>query len=149
MPFRLCYVREPWAWFTSKEPFTSQWGDDWNDAPYEANAGDPYLWLPQRNEPTYDVFKVAYEAELDTPDYGHFNSPYSVQDINAGAVAWLRSPSYINDKVVIPAGTSYRDFVKLITDAAGVVYVPLEPVFDGAETQALTYRFESAAMAAA
>lgn len=38
---RLCYVSGPFAYFTSKE-LSEQWGDDWNDAPYEHNAGEPY-----------------------------------------------------------------------------------------------------------
>ena len=37
----LCYVDEPWAYFTTQD-LDKQWGDDWNDAPYEHNAGTPY-----------------------------------------------------------------------------------------------------------
>ena len=32
--------KEKWAFFTPM--FERQWGDDWNDAPYEHNAGYPY-----------------------------------------------------------------------------------------------------------
>lgn len=35
--FKLCYVDDGFAYFTTK-PLTEQWGDDWNDAPYEHNA---------------------------------------------------------------------------------------------------------------
>ena len=37
----LCYVKGPWAYFTT-QPLKKQWGDDWDDAPYEHNAGEPY-----------------------------------------------------------------------------------------------------------
>lgn len=39
----LCYVCGPWAYFTTR-PLADQWGDDWDDAPYEHNAGTPYEW---------------------------------------------------------------------------------------------------------
>lgn len=48
---RLCYIDGPWAYFTT-QPVAEQWGDDWDDAPYEHNAGDPYepCW---HNEPKH------------------------------------------------------------------------------------------------
>lgn len=47
----LCYVDGNKAWFTTK-PLAEQWGDDWDDAPYEHNAGQPYgpCW---HNEPRH------------------------------------------------------------------------------------------------
>jgi hypothetical protein len=52
----LCYVSENFAWFTTRS-LEEQWGDDWDDAPYEHNAGEPYgpCWhnIPKhRNDPT-------------------------------------------------------------------------------------------------
>lgn len=49
--FGLCYVKGCFAYFTS-QPVEEQWGDDWNDAPYEHNAGEPYgpCW---HNEPAH------------------------------------------------------------------------------------------------
>ena len=46
----LCYVDEPWAFFTTQE-LSKQWGDDWDHSPYEHNAEEPYgpCW---HNEPT-------------------------------------------------------------------------------------------------
>jgi hypothetical protein len=48
---KLCYVKGNWAYFTSR-PLSEQTGDDWNDAPYEHNAGTPYgpCW---HNNPEY------------------------------------------------------------------------------------------------
>lgn len=48
--FRLCYVDKERdgatiAYFTT-QPLAEAWGDDWDDAPYEHNAGTPYEWRP-------------------------------------------------------------------------------------------------------
>ena len=49
MNYKLCFVdSEEWAgdpitlYFTELDDVTEQWGDDWNDRPYEHNAGEPY-----------------------------------------------------------------------------------------------------------
>lgn len=43
--FRLCYIDDDTAtaYFTT-QPLAEAWGDDWDDAPYEHNAGTPYVW---------------------------------------------------------------------------------------------------------
>jgi len=119
---KLCYVDGAWAFFTTK-PLTGegrQWGDDWNDAPYEHNAGTPY------EDEGYEIVKLAFDAELDQPGEGCYNSPYSVEMINSGAIAWLRTPAWKSgDIVVIPAGTPVRDFVLLVKKAGGKVYFPI------------------------
>ena len=107
---KLCYVDPPWAYFTEK-PLKEAWGDDWDDAPYEHNAGLPYDY----------VLKVAYDADLSTPSDGKINSEYSVDDINRGAVAWLID-RWGRSGVIIPAGTTIIDFVSLIKKAGGTVY---------------------------
>jgi len=125
----LCYVDEPWAYFTTKE-LSKQWGDDWNDAPYEHNAGSPYEWregrlVDEEPESFYEVFRVAYDGNLAPPCYNCCNSPYSVEQINAGATAWLRT-DYGTPIIVIPAGTIFPEFVRLVYEAKGHVYVPIE-----------------------
>lgn len=114
----LCYVCKPWAYFTTNK-LEQQWGDDWDDAPYEHNAGVPYA------DDGCKIIKLAYDAELETPaERAGFNSSYSVEEINSGAVAWLVSPSWCSeDKVVIPAGTGISNFLKLVKQAGGVVYL--------------------------
>jgi hypothetical protein len=83
-------------WFTNV-PLSKQWGDDWNDAPYNYNAGDPYditlrkdkegKW--QRTEHQILCLKVSLEEYPTIPaDYG-CNSPFSVEMINQGACAWM------------------------------------------------------------
>lgn len=39
--FKLCYINGSTAYFTTLS-LDDQWGDDWDDAPYEHNAGTPY-----------------------------------------------------------------------------------------------------------
>ena len=40
---KLCYIDGAWAYFTT-QALADVIGDDWNDAPYECNAGAPYEW---------------------------------------------------------------------------------------------------------
>jgi hypothetical protein len=117
---KLCYVDEPWAYFTTQS-LDEQWGDDWGDAPYEYNAGKPYE--PHGDDESWEIVYVAYSSELVEPKDGHHSSPWTVKQINAGAVAWLRSPSWCNKPVVvIPAGTTLDDFRRIIKSSGGKVY---------------------------
>ena len=45
--YRLCYVSGNVMYFTDN--FKNQWGDDWDDAPYEHNAGEPYEYIDGRS----------------------------------------------------------------------------------------------------
>ena len=72
--YKLCYIDGAWAYFT-KKPITGkdkQWGDDWNDAPYDCNASPPYEDSPG------DIVRLAFRSELQTPADYHYNAPYSV-----------------------------------------------------------------------
>lgn len=123
--FKLCYVDGSWAWFTTKD-VKEQWGDDWNDAPYEHNAGDPYSWAEYMDEPKYELMRVAWEGPFSEPKDGHFNSPYCVQDINDGDFPWLRTDEWSDAHLEIFAGTDFPTFVKLIQKGGGNVYVAME-----------------------
>ena len=124
----LCYVSLPWAYFTTAN-LSQQWGDDWNDAPYEHNAGQPYEWAPYMAEngiQPYSITKVAFDAyNLLTPDYGTININYSVEGINAGVIPWLRhdNPKWCKHRVIIPAGTTLQEFIRLIHETGGQVYI--------------------------
>lgn len=111
--FKLCFIENGVAFFTTKD-VTEQWGDDWNDAPYEYNAGSPYSPIifsfiggekKLREEdwnadgtPKYQLlqlnfmkekFHTSSQYDIYEPCDGHSNSPYSVEDINVGRVPWL------------------------------------------------------------
>lgn len=121
---KLCYVKGGFAYFTTLTDVKDQWGDDWDNAPYEHNAGEPYHSDDQQPE-RYEIVKVAFDGPFDQPCTLHLNSPFSVEQINAGAVAWLRSPSYDKDPVAIPAGATLDEFIRLVMSAGGTVYLPI------------------------
>ena len=107
----LCYVNLPWCYFTEGLLEREYW-DDWNDAPYEHNAAEPI-----------SAIKVAIDADLEEPRDGHINSPWSVLDINAGKIAWLRSPRGEPKNVAIYAGTPLDEFIRIVNTFGGDVYV--------------------------
>ena len=92
--YRLCYVSGNIMYFTDN--FENQTGDDWDDAPYEHNAGEPYEWVDEwsaeSNKYRGHIRMIAFMTDrwLDYPCDGYGNSPFSVDDINAGAIAWIR-----------------------------------------------------------
>jgi len=120
----LCYVdgEEKFAYFTTQD-LDDQWGDDWNDIPYEHNAGLPYL--PNKNDidkgKKWEIVKVAFDGDLETPsEYYGLNSPFSVEHIN-GNIAWL-SKRYGEPKVNIHAGVTIDEFRILVKLAGGKIY---------------------------
>jgi hypothetical protein len=96
------------------------------DAPYEHNAGTPYAYSEQserdRGLGPWTITRVAFDGPFETPCDHHTNSPFSVEQINAGAVAWLRTARWCKEPLVIPAGTTLSEFVRLIEKAGGTVY---------------------------
>lgn len=129
---RLCCVDGRVAYFTT-QPVHQQWGDDWNDAPYEHNAGSPYTWDSHdaaRGEPEWTIIEVTFAAgRLMTPDYddrgGGLNTPWCVQAINLGATQWLTTRHrYLKepeDHVDIWAGVTIAEFTALVQRAGGTV----------------------------
>lgn len=117
----LCYVSGPWAYFTTQS-LKKQWGDDWNDRPYEHNAGIPYG--PHEGDKPWEIISVAWHGDFDQPCEGMFNSCWSVQDINNKCVPWLRTSKWCKEPVVlIWAETPLSEFKKLIRQGGGSVYV--------------------------
>lgn len=127
----LCYVHGNRAVFTNI-PLAYQWGDDWNDAPYEHNAGDPYEWSPHGSTklPQYELKHLRFEVEMETPEeIANGNSAYSVEDINAGATAWLSRGRYNYDPSPpkpINAGVTIKEFKRLIWLNGGEVYEAIQ-----------------------
>jgi len=111
--YKLCYVEENFAYFSDIGP-EEAWGHDWNNTPYEHNAGRPYMdkgnWIV-----------VAFDSCLVQPSYSYTNSPYSVADINKiGLTPWLRSHDGCTR---IYAGDSIREFMQKIKEHGGSVYL--------------------------
>jgi len=109
MTLRLCYVEEPWAFFTPR-PIAEQRGDDWDDAPYQHNAGRPY---------GDDIVRVAFEGSFEAPKDGPEDF-YSVEQVNAGKVPWLctwpTSEGFLN------AGATLEEFRAFVRENDGEVY---------------------------
>lgn len=125
MDARLCYVKNQWAYFTTQS-LDKQWGDDWNDFPYEHNAGQPYKYgshNQKRGDQPWEIVKIAFEGPFSTPaDVACGRSFYSVEQINAGAVAWLTT-QYTKPVVNIYAGATVAEFIDLVKGAGGKVYL--------------------------
>ena len=110
------------AYFTTI-PLEKQWGDDWNDVPYEHNAGIPYddiIYGKVENDRVFveshkdfPIYKVYFTPKNDVTlpeDYSYGgNSSFSVDMINKGAVAWL-----FNGQCGIQGGTTLPEFLKII-----------------------------------
>ncbi len=114
----LCYVDGCWAWFTTA-PLDEQWGDDWDDAPYGCNAGEPYEWRPDSGVPQYTLTKVAVDAWVLSP-----HSHLSVRDINTKRLSWATIRGPRGGSVDIFAGTPLSEFKRLVLDLGGTVYLP-------------------------
>lgn len=56
------------------------WGDDWNDAPYEHNAGTVYSEFV---EFTVDII-IDFDLDVIEPNYGHNNSGYTKEQLIQG-----------------------------------------------------------------
>ena len=130
---KLCYIdqsdeySEQLELYFTEQDLDKQWGDDWDDAPYEHNAGLPYdedYTQPEQGiengrgiYPKIQIHKVIIEPKdwginLITPRTKMINSNYSVEDINKGAIPWLVIKK--NDKVIdtVMAGTTYTEFIE-------------------------------------
>ena len=114
---------ELYAFFT-EVALADQWGDDWDDAPYEHNAEEPYDHCYQGDErKEHLIIKVPFYVRHDwcdvklPMDYGCENSPFCVRDINAGAVAWVFARSLESkciDGIAIQAGVNPYEFFERV-----------------------------------
>jgi hypothetical protein len=136
----LCYVKGDTAYFTTQE-LSKQWGDDWNDAPYEHNAGRPnepsmHYYSDGRQEkracdwnedgtPKWEIIEVKFSSDLYTPEDWHYgSSPFSVEDINVGIAPWLATSKYSSDpKITIFAGATIEEFKRKVRESGGKIYV--------------------------
>lgn len=98
---------------------SEEWGDDWNDAPWEHNAGRPY----QNGGGQYFVMRIesGHNSNIKTPDeYANYaNSPYSVEMINKGLVPWMsvdiwnpEAREYEQHNNLFHSGTTLKEFIE-------------------------------------
>ena len=126
MEFRLCYVEGCWAYFTTRS-VTDQSGDDWNDTPYECNAGEPYEdeGTVYADNGTWEIMKVAFYGDFVPPCYDYLNSPWSVEQINKGVTPWLVAGRFSTETKKLFAGATFDEFVEFIQSNDGQVYINL------------------------
>jgi hypothetical protein len=106
MDWRLCYADNPFLYFVSPEDYDTVTGDDWNDAPYQYNAGPP-------NKP---CFVIAVQCMYEPAKY------FSVNDILAGR-GWFLEYG-MGSKLL--AGITLANFLDLAEQNGLLVYVPLD-----------------------
>jgi hypothetical protein len=120
--YKLCYVRGDNAYFTTAS-LEEQWGDDWDDAPYEHNAGRPYEYEDYRDCEPYEILHLKFElAFSQEPWSGYNNSPYAVEDINNGDTFWL---SVYNEPDELYANASPSEFIDFVRRHDGMVFKPM------------------------
>jgi hypothetical protein len=141
--FKLCFVdREHTAYFTT-QPLSEQTGDDWNDAPYEHNAGLPYEpsvfyysngtskknskdWN-EDGSPKWEIYELKFScAGCSLPGENSLNSIYSVDDINSKKVPWVSGQLYnenFSQPVYIYAGASVNEFKEKIKKLGGKIFI--------------------------
>lgn len=126
-PERIEGEQEYYAYFTPLD-LDEQWGDDWDDYPYEHNAGTPYDSKYEEKDEEgkwkeYEIVKVPFYVDSwkvyfpsEWGDGG--NSPFCVRDINAGAAAWVyyagKDRKSSNGSVAIHAGVNPFEFIEKI-----------------------------------
>lgn len=117
--FQLCLILGDWAYFTPD--LANEWGDDWDDAPYQDNAGPPY----GKNGP---CIKVAFESDLSLP-YEN-GGRWSVQQVNRKVVPWLWDRYNPDPVTTIWAGATLSEFKAIIEALGGRVYIDPSLLFD-------------------
>ena len=131
----LCFCRPGLAFFTTA-PLQNQWGDDWDDAPWEHNAGSPYsfFWL-ENVRCTCLITTVRFECEtLRLPGHAETNSRWSVKNITRDRVVPWLSSRHDNRHAVDPAlfqwdiwaGFTFQEFLTHINGAGGEVLWPIK-----------------------
>lgn len=127
--YKLCYVdrfTEGLAWFADCDP-EGVWGDDFNDAPYEHNAGHPYSYRYKDGEKhDVDFIYIHYSGSYLTPaQHAQGNSRYSVEMINLKHVAWLTVDQWVSNPANYPpifAGATTQEFCDTILKTGGMIY---------------------------
>ena len=120
--------KDMYAYFTNIS-ISSQWGDDWDDAPYEHNAGCPYddVYNSNTKETTeHIILKVPFSTGVSNnywvkfpDDYGCGNSYWSVEEINLGAVPWIFAMSHgkrPRGSVSVYSGINLLEFIYKISE---------------------------------
>lgn len=122
----VCYIEGNIAFFADA-PLDVVWGDDWNDAPYEHNAGRPYEWYyrdgdgENRERAPIAIHRVRFAGDY----YPPCDCPtrhMSVEEINEGRFPWLRTKEEVGDKDCqrLYAGATIAEFTDWVERTGGI-----------------------------
>ncbi|MBO4542408.1 MAG: hypothetical protein J5725_04415 [Bacteroidales bacterium] len=89
------------------------WGDDWDDAPYEHNAGRVY----ERYIQGYVEFAFSLKYDVCEACHGYFNSPFSKEDMINRKVPCLTIST--EPKIEIYLGDDIDKISRQITELGG------------------------------
>lgn len=127
----LCYINtyENIAYFTTQS-LQEQRGEGWHTDNYEHNSNPPDEWYGRfdQDKPKWEIYAVRFETQAMTPAQinnamGYLNCRCSVNEINKEK----KFPWLVGYGVpAIYAGTTLRDFKRIIKSSGGTIFVPEE-----------------------
>lgn len=103
---RLCFVKDGFAYFSHKNPKRIV-GDDWDDAPWEHNADEPY---------EYDC-KIGFDGGGWHKSLSTYNN--CAMDFAKKKLPWLVGPG----GATIESGISLDEFLFRIESTGGSIYM--------------------------
>lgn len=144
--YKLCFVDSDseyagddlTLYFTELDDVTKQWGDDWDDAPYEHNAGTPYendYSQPEQGVkngrgiyPKIGIYKIIVTGGYNilTPRSKQLNSPYTVEDINKGVVPWLTIMNKKDKSIYVKAGATLKETLEALGKSQDYINIYFE-----------------------
>lgn len=110
---RLCFANNGMLYFTEKK-LENQWGDGWDDYPYQLSAGLPYE--DDNNQIQCIYVKPGPRCSIFLYPSGEKNKMYSVKDVNGGITPWVMFDFYGIPREIIKlyAGTSLDECIDLL-----------------------------------
>lgn len=115
--YLLCYAFDGCMYFTNdykiekNVKIITQTGDDWDDYPYELNAGEPY-----DDEDKENIQKIVYRKSEWFDNYTVSNKESCVNDINESNGAWLTyNNSFKDNTVTLRAGDTIGEVIDKMT----------------------------------
>lgn len=117
----LCFVDECWAYFTTQELKEAQ-GRHWENSPVDED--DPAQPPEDPEDESFFITCAAWEGPFESLDE-YMEKPPSAAEINNGNFPWLRCEEE-GSQIEIYAGITFFDFVQLIQQGNGQVYIKLE-----------------------
>ena len=128
MSRQLCFVENGWAWFTPD--LEKETGNDWNDAPYQVHAGEPFGMAHLSGE-SNPLTRVAFHAPCieEACESGSFSVDQinNIHDKLPARVPWIKRTSNVSGDQRIYAGATLAEFLDVfVGEIGGKVYFESE-----------------------